>query len=124
MSSVSLTQDIANSSRNLKTPGKIRNEKSVGRTREPSNEKDKLVKMKTMVNLKNFSNVAKNIKNDNKIIAKNTTNNLSNKSSIFNDKDGLTSMDTTSKNKTFMLEKNELKKEKSKANLTNKEDSI
>ena len=60
MSSLSLTQDIANSSRN-KTPGKIRNEKSVGRTREPSNEKDKLVKMKTMANLKNFSNAAKNL---------------------------------------------------------------
>ena len=121
--SVSLTQEQANSTRSQKTPIKItRNDKSVGKTREQSNEKDKLVKTKTVANLKNFTNIAKNIKNENKN-SKTPTN--ANKSSIFtSEKDGLTSVDTTWKNKTFFVEKKELKREKSKAKIVNKEESI
>ena len=115
LSSNTLTTEQSISSR-TKTPAKNgRNEKSVGKNRDQSQDKDKLVKMKTMSNLKNFAATAKNIKNENKL---KTNSQISNKSSIFNSgKEGSTTIETTSKNKTFVIEKNDLKKEKSKSKL-------
>lgn len=119
LTSSSLNTEHSISSRQ-KTPGKnVRNEKSVGKNRDQSQDKDKLVRMKTMANLKNFAVTAKNIKNENKI---KTNTQISNKSLILNSgKEGSTTIETNSKNKTFVIEKNDLKKEKSKANLTDSE---
>ena len=106
-----------NSARNPKTPAKPG--KSVGKTRENSAEKEKLFKTKTMANLKNFSNTAKNL---NKTTVKTPTNNNGHKTSIFQNTDSST-MDTASKNKTFAVEKSEptMKKEKTKPNLLTKD---
>ena len=98
-----------------KTPGKKDTNKSVGKTRESSIEKEKLFKTKTMSNIKNFANTAKNIKSDSKAMTKTPTN----KSSIFNEKDS-TAADNISKNKTFVMEKPEppgMKRDKTKPNL-------
>jgi hypothetical protein len=109
------------SARNPKTPGRMN--KSINKTREISNEKNRLFKTKTIANLKNFTNTAKNLKSEKKFSYKTPSNN---KSSIFhNDKD-LLSFDHTSRNKTVIVEKIEttIKKEKTKPILTYRDESI
>lgn len=107
------------SARNPKTPAKAG--KSVGKNRDGSGEKKELFKTKTLANLKNFSNTAKTLKND--VKSAKTPSNQANKSSLF-EKDHST-LDVTSKNKTFAIEKQDsgLKKEKTKANLLTKEET-
>jgi hypothetical protein len=109
------------SARNPKTPGRMN--KSINKTREISQEKDKLFKTKTLANLKNFTNTAKNLKIETKFSLKTPTNN---KSSIFQHDKDLSSFDHTSRNKTVIVDKIEstVKKEKTKPILTHREESI
>ena len=123
-SSQSLGQE-SSSLKNPKTPVKVQPPKSVGKNREGSTEKEnKLFKTKTLANLNSFSNTAKNLKNDNKSLAKTPT---SNKSALFNsEKENSTNIESSSKNKTFILEKMEptLKREKTNTTLIYKDESI
>ena len=109
------------SARNPKTPGRMN--KSINKTREISQEKDKLFKTKTIANLKNFTNTAKNLKSDNKFSLKTPTNN---KSSIFQHDKDLSSFDHISRNKTVIVDKVEstVKKEKTRPILTHRDESI
>ena len=108
-----------------KTLGKNHSIKAVCKSRDVTPDKEnRLFKTKTLANLNNFSKTAKNLKSDKKYLAKTQTN--TNKSTILHsEKENLTTIDTFSKNKTFVIDKSEptIKREKTKTNLLNNDES-